>query len=54
MKDVGASVEIKEYKDMTHTGILIALAKPMRKESTPVLRDILAFFDKLQKESPTQ
>lgn len=54
MKDVGASVETKEYKDMNHTGILIALSKPMRKESTPVLCDILAFFSKLQKEFPNQ
>lgn len=54
MKDVGASVETKEYKDMSHTGILVALAKPMRTESSPVLRDILAFFDKLMKERPTQ
>ena len=54
MKDVGGSVETKEYKDMNHTGILIALAKPMRKESNPVLRDILAFLDKLMKERPIQ
>lgn len=54
MKEVGASVETKEYKNMNHTAILTALAKPMRKESTPVLRDILAFFDNIMKEKPTQ
>jgi dipeptidyl aminopeptidase/acylaminoacyl peptidase len=54
MKDVGASVETKEYEDMNHTAILTALAKPMITDTTPVLRDILTFFGKLLKESRTQ
>ncbi len=54
MKGVGASVETKEYKDMNHTGILIALSKPMRKETSPVLRDILTFLHKLVNEKPPQ
>lgn len=46
MEDMGASVEIKAYKDMNHIGVLTALAKPFRNEKAPVLRDILAFFSK--------
>ncbi len=46
MGDMGATVEIKEYADMDHTGIMLALAKPFRKPTAPVLDDIVAFFAK--------
>jgi acetyl esterase/lipase len=44
LRDVGATVELREYKGIGHVGILLALAKPFRSAATPVLDDILAFF----------
>ncbi len=45
LRGVGASVERKLYAGVSHVDILLALAKPFR-ERTPVLADILAFFQK--------
>lgn len=46
LKEVGAAVEIKEYEGMDHAGIMLALAKPLRKKASPVYEDILHFFEK--------
>jgi acetyl esterase/lipase len=44
----GASAEIKIYDGVTHVGILLALAKPLRSRA-PTLEDAVAFFrDKLK------
>jgi acetyl esterase/lipase len=45
MNGVGATVELKTYPSISHVRILLALAKPWRKDP-PVLEDILAFFAK--------
>ena len=44
LKEVGAAVEIKEYEGMGHAQIMLALAKPLRKDASPVYEDILEFF----------
>jgi acetyl esterase/lipase len=44
----GASAQIKIYDGVTHVGIMLALAKPLRSRA-PVLDDAMAFFrDKLK------
>jgi acetyl esterase/lipase len=44
----GASAQIRIYEDVTHVGILLALAKPMRSRA-PTLADAVMFFkDKLK------
>jgi acetyl esterase/lipase len=40
----GGSVDLKEYKGVTHVGILLAIAQPFRNAAKPVLEDIAAFF----------
>lgn len=45
LRGVGAIVERKLYAGVSHVDILLALAKPFRGR-TPVLADILAFFQK--------
>ncbi|MGB8314801.1 MAG: prolyl oligopeptidase family serine peptidase, partial [Aestuariivirga sp.] len=44
LEEVGADVTLKEYDGMGHTGIMLALAKPLRKAANPVYEDILQFF----------
>jgi acetyl esterase/lipase len=42
LKSMGASSTLKIYDGVSHVGILLALAKPLRK--TPVLEDAVAFM----------
>lgn len=42
----GIGVELREYPDVGHPGILLALARPGR-SSTPVLADVLAHLDRV-------
>ncbi len=44
LMEAGATVKLKEYSGVGHTGIMLALAKPLRKAATPVYEDILEFF----------
>ena len=46
LKEAGAKVILKEYDGMGHAGIMLALAKPLRKAANPVYEDILQFFAK--------
>jgi acetyl esterase/lipase len=41
--DVGGQALLKEYEDVSHVGIMLGLAKPLRNRA-PVLRDIVEFF----------
>lgn len=43
LQQAGAHPKLVEYKDISHTGILLALAKPLRGYA-PVLEDVLTFF----------
>jgi acetyl esterase/lipase len=45
LKAVGAEAQTKEYAGLTHVGIMLALAKPLRGRA-PVLRDVADFFYK--------
>lgn len=45
---VGGDVEYTEYPDMDHLEIMMAIAKPFRHKG-PVLEDMIAFFERLQK-----
>ena len=46
LEEAGADATLKEYDGMDHTGIMLALAKPLRKAANPVYEDILQFFAK--------
>ncbi len=46
LREKGGVVELREYADVSHIGILLALAKPFRRSSVPVLEDIMQFFAK--------
>jgi acetyl esterase/lipase len=43
LQDAGASVQLKQYPDVTHVQILLAVAKPLRFWA-PVLDDVTSFF----------
>jgi acetyl esterase/lipase len=45
LSEKGAAVEFKLYQGVSHVGILLALAKPLRGRA-PVFEDVLAFFDR--------
>ncbi len=46
--DAGAKAQLIEYKDVSHVGIMMALAKPLR-GNTPVLKDVVTFFRGIEK-----
>jgi acetyl esterase/lipase len=48
LQDQGARAKFIEYKDVSHVGILLALAKPLR-GNAPVLEDIDMFFKDILK-----
>lgn len=48
LREVGASVEIKEYDGLGHAQIMLALAKPLRQKAAPVYQGILDFFARQQ------
>ncbi len=43
LNDVGATVKLIEYKGVSHVGILLDIAKPLR-GNAPVLSDVVEFF----------
>jgi acetyl esterase/lipase len=47
LHDIGGRVEFKEYSGLSHVGVLLALAKPFRRDDRPVLSDIVAFFRRM-------
>jgi acetyl esterase/lipase len=48
LQDVGAKAHLIEYQDVSHVGIMMALAKPLR-GTAPVLADIIKFFKDIEK-----
>ena len=52
LKERGALVELREYQGVGHVGILLALAKPFRSQTTPVIEDMIAFFAKHDAPKP--
>lgn len=49
LTDVGASAKLIEYKGMSHVGILLNMAKPLR-GNAPVLEDVVKFFKDILKQ----
>ena len=49
LSDVGAKVTRKEYEGVSHVGILLDLAKPLR-GNAPVLEDVTNFFKDILKQ----
>jgi acetyl esterase/lipase len=47
--DVGASAKLIEYQGMSHVGILLNMAKPLR-GNAPVLEDVVKFFKDILKQ----
>ena len=47
IQEAGGEVEHKEYPDMDHVEIIMAIAKPFRSKG-PVLDDMIAFFERQQ------
>jgi acetyl esterase/lipase len=43
LTDVGAHPKLIEYQDVSHVGIMLSLAKPLR-DKAPVLDDVVNFF----------
>jgi acetyl esterase/lipase len=41
--ELGGRAELKEYQGVSHVGIMLDLAKPLRKQA-PVLEDVVKFF----------
>lgn len=44
LRQLGATVEIKQYPGIGHVGILLRVAKPFRSMAAPVLDDVNHFF----------
>lgn len=49
LTDVGAPAKLKEYQGVSHVGILLDLAKPLR-GNAPVLDDVVKFFKDILKQ----
>jgi acetyl esterase/lipase len=49
LNDVGASAKLIEYQDISHVGILLSLARPLRGKA-PVLDDVVNFFKDISKQ----
>lgn len=48
LRDLGAAAQLIEYQGVSHVGIMMALAKPLR-GNAPVLEDIVKFFKDIEK-----
>jgi acetyl esterase/lipase len=49
LTDVGASAKLIEYPGVSHVGILLDIAKPLR-SNAPVLEDVIKFFRDILKQ----
>jgi dipeptidyl aminopeptidase/acylaminoacyl peptidase len=49
LTDVGASAKLIEHQGMSHVGILLNMAKPLR-GNAPVLEDVVGFFKDILKQ----
>jgi acetyl esterase/lipase len=49
LTDVGASAKLIQYQDVSHVGILLDIAKPLR-GNAPVLDDVVKFFKDILKQ----
>jgi acetyl esterase/lipase len=49
LTDVGASAKLIQYQDVSHVGILLDIAKPLR-GNAPVLEDVVKFFKDILKQ----
>lgn len=49
LTDVGASAKLIEYQGVSHVGILLDIAKPLR-SNAPVLDDVVKFFKDILKQ----